>query len=172
MRRVPSWRSSDRNATLIFEIELPSRNPSQAEIFAAVNAIFLGSGESMLNVVPGYWVEYFAKSEGTPEKAPSLKVPPTFLGSSSGVTAPQATFSPDPSYTVAARILKYQGIILMSLVVDSTGTPTDIQITKPLGLGLDENAVATVSTWKFNPARKGAEPVPVKLTIEVEFRLY
>jgi TonB family protein len=122
--------------------------------------------------VPGYWVEYFAKSEGTPEKAPSLKVPPTFLGSSSGVTAPQATFPPDPSYTVAARILKYQGIILMSLVVDSTGTPTDIQITKPLGLGLDENAVATVSTWKFNPARKGAEPVPVKLTIEVEFRLY
>jgi TonB family protein len=157
---------------LDIEIELPSRNPSQAEILAAMNAVFLANSESMLNVVPGYWAEYFAKSEGTPEKASSLKIPATFLGPSSGVTAPQATFSPDPSYTVPARILKYQGVILMSLVVDSTGTPTDIQITQPLGLGLDENAVATVSTWKFNPARKGAEPVPVKLTIEVEFRLY
>jgi Gram-negative bacterial TonB protein C-terminal len=34
-------------------------------------------------------------------------------------------------------------------------------VVHPLGMGLDENAVATVSTWRFAPATKDGQPVAV-----------
>ncbi len=42
----------------------------------------------------------------------------------------------------------------------------------PLGYGLDENAVGAVNRYRFKPAMKaGLEPVPVQITVEVNFRL-
>ena len=57
-------------------------------------------------------------------------------------------------------------------VVDSKGNVTDAQVVKPLGMGLDQNAVATVKTWKFKPALRNGTPVPVKVMVEVSFRLF
>jgi periplasmic protein TonB len=79
---------------------------------------------------------------------------------------------PDPDYSLEARQAKYQGILVMSLVVDTTGTPKDLQVVRPLGLGLDEKAIAAVSKWKFAPAQKGGKPVAVLINVEVSFRLY
>ncbi len=42
----------------------------------------------------------------------------------------------------------------------------------PLGMGLDEQAVNAIRTWKFEPAKRGSEPVPVQIAVEVDFRLY
>ena len=39
------------------------------------------------------------------------------------------------------------------------------------GLGLDEQAVAAIMRWKFNPAQKDGAPVAVMATIEVNFKL-
>jgi protein TonB len=38
--------------------------------------------------------------------------------------------------------------------------------------GLDENAIETLRTWKFKPAMKKGKPVPVKVVVEVSFRLF
>ena len=58
------------------------------------------------------------------------------------------------------------------LVVDATGVPRDLQVQRPLGLGLDEKAVERISTWKFEPGRKDGQAVAVKINVEVSFRLY
>jgi protein TonB len=58
------------------------------------------------------------------------------------------------------------------LIVTPDGSPRDIRVAKPCGLGLDEKAFQSVSTWKFEPAQKGGGPVPVQLNIEVTFRFY
>jgi periplasmic protein TonB len=60
----------------------------------------------------------------------------------------------------------------MSLIVDKTGQPRNIYIVRPLGLGLDQKAVETISTWQFDPARKDGEPVDVEIAVEVDFHLY
>jgi TonB family protein len=39
-------------------------------------------------------------------------------------------------------------------------------------MGLDENAVKTVKTWKFKAAQRNGAPVPVKVMVEVSFRLF
>jgi protein TonB len=41
----------------------------------------------------------------------------------------------------------------------------------PLGLGLDDKAIAAVSQWKFDPAQKDGKPVAAAIGVQVEFKL-
>jgi TonB family protein len=85
------------------------------------------------------------------------------------VTPPRATYMPDPEYSEEARQAKLQGTCVLSLVVDTDGKPRDIAVVRKLGKGLDENAVETVRTWKFEPARKDGLPVAIQIQIKVSF---
>jgi TonB family protein len=37
---------------------------------------------------------------------------------------------------------------------------------------LNENAIETVKTWRFEPGTKGGKPVAVEIAVEVDFKLY
>jgi protein TonB len=89
-----------------------------------------------------------------------------------GVSEPIPIYKPDPAYSEEARKAKYQGTVVLWIVVDASGTVTDCRVVKPLGLGLDEKAVETVRTWKFKPAQRNGTPVPVRVMVEVSFRLF
>jgi TonB family protein len=89
-----------------------------------------------------------------------------------GVEAPRATHSADPEYSEAARRMKYQSRVRLAGTVDLQGTFTDLCVLVPGGVGLDENAISAVKTWRFEPASAGGEPVAVRINVEVDFRLY
>lgn len=89
-----------------------------------------------------------------------------------GVTAPILLHDAVPYYSVEARRAKYQGVCILSLVVDAKGKPQDVRVVRALGMGLDEKAIEAVSQYRFKPAMKNGMPVPVKINIEVAFRLY
>ena len=88
------------------------------------------------------------------------------------ISAPICIYEPTPSYSEEARKAKYQGTVVLWIVVDSRGNVTDARVAKPLGLGLDEKAVETVKTWRFKPALRNGTPVPVRVMVEVSFRLF
>lgn len=58
------------------------------------------------------------------------------------------------------------------IVVDAEGIVRSIKVAKSLGMGLDEEAIKTVATWKFKPAMRLGIPVPVRAAVEVSFRLF
>src|SRR5438067_520807 len=89
-----------------------------------------------------------------------------------GVSAPKAIYAPDPEYSEEARKAKYQGTVVLSLIVGSDGVPRDIKVARSVGLGLDEKAIETVKTWKFDPGTKDGKPVATYATIVVAFHLY
>jgi TonB family protein len=89
-----------------------------------------------------------------------------------GVSAPVVIYSVDPEFSDEARRAKYQGVCLVSLIVDVHGNPQHIQIVRALGMGLDEKAVEAVKQYKFKPAYYHGKPVPVLINIEVNFRIY
>jgi protein TonB len=90
-----------------------------------------------------------------------------------GVSAPVPIVSPEAEFSDEARRAKYQGVCLVSLIVDAQGNPQNPRIIRALGMGLDEKALEAVRKYKFKPAMKdGKTPVPVMITIEVNFRLY
>jgi TonB family protein len=77
----------------------------------------------------------------------------------------------EPEYSELARIAGFSGSVQLSVVVGADGIPTNIQVRRPLGFGLDEKAIEAVSKWVFKPGVKGGEPVPVIAVIDVNFRL-
>jgi len=89
-----------------------------------------------------------------------------------GVSAPKAIYAPDPEYSEEARKARYQGTVVLWLVVDANGRPQQIRVQRALGMGLDEKAIEAVKQWKFDPARKDGQAVPVMIYVEVNFRLY
>jgi TonB family protein len=89
-----------------------------------------------------------------------------------GVSAPRAIYSPDPEYSEEARKAKYQGTVVLWMIVDADGRPRDIKVMRSVGLGLDEKAIEAVKTWKFEPAHKDGHAVAVQISVEVDFRLY
>ncbi|MBM3761058.1 MAG: TonB family protein [Acidobacteria bacterium] len=88
-----------------------------------------------------------------------------------GVSAPSVLFKIEPEYSEEARKAKFQGTVVLSIVVDPAGKARDIRVIRPLGLGLDEKAIEAVMKWRFKPGLKDGAAVPVQATVEVNFRL-
>jgi TonB family protein len=89
-----------------------------------------------------------------------------------GVSAPRALYAPDPEYSEEARKSKYQGVVVLWLIVGADGRPRDMRVSRSLGMGLDQKAIEAVRQWKFEPAMKDGKPVAVQINVEVNFRLY
>jgi periplasmic protein TonB len=87
------------------------------------------------------------------------------------VSAPILVAKVEPEYSEEARKAKYSGTVLLSIIVDVHGLPRNIHVVRPLGLGLDEKAVAAVQKWRFRPGTKGGRPVATVAQVEVSFRL-
>jgi len=111
--------------------------------------------------------------------APGSNVPSTFTyyKVGDGVTAPQPIYKPEPPYTPQAKRDKVEGAVVTSVGVDARGAVSDVKLTavslsKNLRDGLDESVLKTLRTWKFKPAVKDGKPVPVKVTVEVSFKLF
>lgn len=153
------------------EIDLPSETPNQNDVTSAIHAVFLANADSMVEVVPDYWRSYFDKQEGKPQEIPKPKSPTEHIGKGGGVSPPRVMSQPDPDYSPEARKAKYQGTVVLQLMVDTTGKPKALQVVRPLGLGLDERAVAAVTKWRFAPAQKDGKPVAVLINIELSFHL-
>ncbi len=90
-----------------------------------------------------------------------------------GISAPVPLNTVEAEFSDEARRAKYQGVCLIEMIVDAHGNPVDPHVVRPLGMGLDEKALEAVRQYRFKPAMKdGKTPVPVMITVEVNFRLY
>jgi protein TonB len=85
--------------------------------------------------------------------------------------APVLLFKVQPDYTDQARQAKYQGVVLLRVVIDENGAPQNVRVMRPLGLGLDEKAIAAVRRWRFRPGILDGHPVPVDANVEINFQL-
>jgi len=90
-----------------------------------------------------------------------------------GISAPIPLNSVEAEFSDEARRAKYQGVVLVSLIVDAQGYPQNPRVIRALGMGLDEKALEAVRKYRFKPAMKdGKTPVAVYLNVEVNFHLY
>jgi TonB family protein len=88
------------------------------------------------------------------------------------VMPPVKIFSPAPKYEVLAKEKRIQGTTVLELIIDERGEVSVIGIAKPLGAGLDDEAIRTIRTWRFKPATRNLEPVAVFVHMETKFALH
>jgi len=89
-----------------------------------------------------------------------------------GVRAPKVVYRVEPEFSEEARKNKWQGVVILKLIIGKDGKPQDISVLRSLGMGLDEKAMEAVKQWRFEPGTKDGQPVPVEVSMEVSFRLY
>jgi periplasmic protein TonB len=90
-----------------------------------------------------------------------------------GYGEPVCLYCPQAQFSDEAVKAKFQGVVLVSVVVMPDGRATDIQVVRPAGLGLDEKAIEAVRNWRFTPAKgPDGRPAAVHTIIEITFRLY
>jgi protein TonB len=89
-----------------------------------------------------------------------------------GVVAPTLLVAPEAEFSDDARRNKYQGTCVLSIIVDAHGIPQNVHVIRALGMGLDEKALEAVRRYRFKPGTKDGKPVPVLISVAVDFRLF
>jgi TonB family protein len=89
-----------------------------------------------------------------------------------GVTVPACVYCPNPSFTDEARAAKFNGSVVLQVVVTADGHAENISVVRKAGYGLEQNAIETVKKWQFRPAKgPDGNPVATVVPIEVTFRI-
>jgi len=113
-RDVEKWL---RALDVDIEIALSTEKPEQKEVSAAMQAVFLTPGESMIDITPACWRSYFELQDHRPPKPQDPNNPVYTMSANGSITPPRVTYDPEPEYSDAAREVKWQGTVLVSLVV-------------------------------------------------------
>jgi TonB family protein len=162
--KVDEWAA--KQGKIEIEVECGVTQPEMADLTKAMNAVFLAPGESLAGVLPDLWKGYDAGNYLDPKGRGAYRV-------GGSVSAPHKTYAPEPPYTETARGAQYHhALTVLFLIVDPDGLPQNIRVAKASGMGLDEAAASTVSTWRFDPAKKDGSPVAVMINLEVSFHLF
>jgi len=86
-------------------------------------------------------------------------------------TPPVPQTTPPPVYPPMAIPSGITGSVVMDIVVDRDGSVSGYRILKPLPFGLNEAAIAAVTSWKYTPARNAeGKPVVSVITVTVPFK--
>ena len=89
------------------------------------------------------------------------------------VSAPRLIKEVKPGYTKDALRQMIRGTVVLDVVVRADGCPSQIRVVKSLDRGgLDDEAVAAVAQWRFEPGRLAGAPVDVLVTIMVDFSIH
>ncbi len=82
-----------------------------------------------------------------------------------------AAIQSEVTYPESAREAGVEGRVFVQFVVNEQGDVQDVVVTRGVGSGLDEEAVRAVSQAKFTPGMQDGEPVKVRMTIPIAFKL-
>jgi len=136
----------------------------------AIENIFAqGLEERMMAAMPDYWKLYYQALAAKVDYRP--KDPAVLRQKMVDQKARLLTqFEPDSNeFAQAAGVA---GMAQYHVVVGPDGMVGEVVVSRPIGFGLDENAVAAIKKAKFEPAIIDGKPVAVMLNLDVPFRIF
>jgi protein TonB len=108
---------------------------------------------------------------GPPPPPPEIKTQPQAVRPGfQGVRTPVKTHNVDPVYPPIAQSARIQGIVIIEATISEQGRVVNARILRSVPL-LDQAAVDAVRQWEFTPTQLNGVPVPVIMTVTVNFTL-
>lgn len=136
----------------------------------ALDRVFASTiDDRMLAALPDYWQRFYQAVE---KKSDYRPVDRGILRQSQVDKKARLLSVFDPPSNEYAQNNGVAGIAMYHVVVGADGKPAEIAIGRPIGFGLDENAVDSIRKARFEPAMKDGKPVPVMLDLTVQFRIF
>jgi outer membrane biosynthesis protein TonB len=133
------------------------------------NVFAQGFDARMMDAMPDFWKLYYAAAAAKTDYQPA---DPGVLRQSMVDKKARLASTFEPPSNEYAQDHGVAGICLYHVVIGADGKPGEISVGRPIGFGLDENAVDAIRKATFEPATKDGKPVPVLLNLVVEFRIY
>jgi protein TonB len=87
-----------------------------------------------------------------------------------GIREPKKLVHVAPQYPVIALQTKVQGVVILEAILDVTGRVDRVKVLRGHPL-LDDAAIRAVEQWRYTPTELNGVPVPVLMTITVNFSL-
>lgn len=141
-------------------IPIPDPTPHEPELIRDIPEV-----QPQVDLPPDLIIDI---PEGPP---PAFEEPTGPLPVGGDVSAPVKIYHPLPSYTEVARRAGVEGVVVLRAVVDKNGDVVDAKILRGLSFGLDQEALRTVRTWKYEPATLNGKPVAVFISVTARFSL-
>jgi TonB family protein len=137
---------------------------------SALDQIFAQNlDERMMAGMPDFWRLYY---QAVAEKADYRPRDPAVLRQNTVDEKARLLTKFEPDSNEFAQANGVAGMALYHTVVGADGKAQEIAVGRPIGFGLDENAVAAIRKASFQPAIKDGKPVPVLLDLVVQFRIF
>ncbi|HYU42016.1 MAG TPA: TonB family protein [Vicinamibacteria bacterium] len=76
----------------------------------------------------------------------------------------------NPAYPDIAKQARVQGVVILECTISPQGRVTDVKVLRGIPL-LDSAAIEAVKQWVYSPTLLNGVPVPVIMTVTVNFRL-
>jgi periplasmic protein TonB len=105
---------------------------------------------------------------GVPPPPPPAPAGPIRLHQ--GMKAPYKIVDAAPVYPAVAQRARVEGVVILEVVIDARGRVGSVGVLRSIAL-LDQAAADAVRQWRFTPALLNGEPVPVVMTVTVNFTL-
>jgi TonB family protein len=125
--------------------------------------------KSLVATLPEPWQLYYKSVE---QRTMFRPADPAVLRENQVDTKARLLSAVQPKSNEYAQNNGVAGPALYHVVLGADGKPQAIAIGRPIGFGLDENAIDAIRTAKFEPAMKSGKPVPVVLDVSVQFRIF
>jgi protein TonB len=104
---------------------------------------------------------------GLPEAPPPVQQPVRVGGQ---IKEPKKLKSVPPVYPPLATQARVQGVVILECTISPQGKVTDVKVLRGIPL-LDQSAIDAVKQWVYTPTLLNGVPVPVIMTVTVNFKL-
>ena len=173
-KRTPSTsRSSSTTAPRQeFPVEAPSETTEETEPAgdALGGPLDDGVGRGVPDGVLGADLEGIAIAPPPRPVPPPPVEPRTPVRIGPGLVSPVKTRHVPPVYPPIALASRREGIVILEAVIAESGRVRDVRVLRSVPL-LDQAAVDAVRQWEFTPTKLNGEPVPIVMTVTVNFQL-
>jgi len=83
---------------------------------------------------------------------------------------PRRLVNVDPVYPHVAQVAHVEGVVILEATIDAHGRVVDVRVLRSVPL-LDQAAVDAVRQWIYTPTLLNGVPVPIVMTVTVNFKL-
>ena len=101
---------------------------------------------------------------------PDAPPPPQAVRVGGQIKEPKKLKNIAPVYPDIAKQARVQGVVILECTISPQGKVTDVKVLRGIPL-LDQAAIDAVKQWVYTPTLLNGVPVPVIMTVTVNFRL-
>jgi len=147
-------------------VEAPREIKPETGIEQGMKGVVGGVEGGVVGGVTGGIVGGLAEAPPPPPPPP----PPAPVRVGGNIRPPTKTKDVKPTYPAIAQSARVQGVVIIEATIGPNGAVQEAKVLRSIPL-LDQAALDAVRQWQFTPTLLNGVPVPVIMTVTVNFTL-